>query len=87
MESRVFKESKWDSTYVDLLPLRDVSDEPGEAEEPDEREELGQAEDAEGAAGVEDLEALGVFLKLETRESAKLRDNKNCRRMCSRPSP
>ncbi len=51
------------STYVDLLPLADVSDESGEPEEADEREELGQAEDPEGAAGVQDLEALGVLLR------------------------
>lgn len=40
------KEGNTDAAYIDLLPLRHVSDEPGEAEEADQGEELGQTEDA-----------------------------------------
>ena len=45
------------NTHIDLLPLADISDEPGQSEEPDEAEQLGQPQDPEGAPGVQDLEA------------------------------
>jgi hypothetical protein len=45
------------NTYIDLLPLADVSDEPGEAEQPDEAEQLGKPEDPKGSASMQNLEA------------------------------
>ena len=45
-------------TYIDFLPLANVSDEAGEAQESDKWEELGEAQDAESAARVQDVETL-----------------------------
>lgn len=56
------KRGNTDAAYIDLLPLRHVSDEPGEAEEANQGEELGQAEDAQRPTRVEDLETLAEVL-------------------------
>lgn len=57
------KRGNTDAAYIDLLPLRHVSDEPGEAEEADQGEQLGQAEDAQRPPRVKDLETLAEVLR------------------------
>lgn len=39
-------------TYIDLLPLIDITDEPGEAKESDQGEKLGQSQDPQGPSGL-----------------------------------
>ena len=56
------KRGNTDAAYIDLLPLRHISDQPGEAEEADQGEQLGQAEDAQRPTRVEDLETLAEVL-------------------------
>lgn len=80
------KRGNTDAAYIDLLPLRHVSDEPGEAEEANQGEELGQAEDAQRPPRMEDLETLAEVLcekgqMHEGRLEAYLGDWKRIRRL------
>lgn len=69
------KRGNTDAAYIDLLPLRHVSDEPGEAEEADQGEQLGQAEDAQRPPRVEDLETLAeVLFEKGTDARARIRN-------------
>lgn len=62
-------------TYIDLFPLGDVSDEPGESQQPDEGEELGEPEDPQSTACVQDLKRLTEILKLSKTNSTVLSTN------------
>lgn len=50
-------------TYIDLLPLADISDQPRQSEEPDQREEFGQPQDTQGSACVKNLETVAEILE------------------------
>lgn len=52
-------------TYIDLLPLADVSYKPRKPKESDQRKEFGKAQDTQGPARVEDLEAVSEILELK----------------------
>lgn len=55
--------STQNSTYVDFLPLADVSHQPGQPQQPHQGQQLGEAKDTQGPACVKDLETVTEILK------------------------
>lgn len=76
-EKRI-KRGNTDAAYIDLLPLRHVSDQSGETKEADEGEELRQPQDPEGAASVQNLETFAEILpERKQREGGRLNTGKD----------
>jgi hypothetical protein len=61
-------------SYVDFLPLADITDESRETQKSNEAEKFGEAQDSKRPAGVQDLEALAEVLQLKCAVMQRLSD-------------